>query len=143
MAGPLQHLRVIEAANVLPGAIAAMLLADHGAEVIKVEPVGGDVHAHDLTRKGWDRGKASVEIDIASDTETLRGLLRTADIFIHSMTQAEAVSLGLDDASLSRDFPALVSCALTAYGHDTPYADRPYGESLAAAKLGTMVDKGS
>ncbi|MCB2047471.1 MAG: CoA transferase [Novosphingobium sp.] len=143
MAGPLQHLRVIELAGVLPGAMTAMLLADHGAEVIKVEPVGGDVFAHDLTRKGWDRGKASVEIDLASDAEALRALLKTADVLIHGLPANEAASLGLDEASLSRDFPALVSCSLTGYSTDTPYSDRPYGESLAAAKLGVMVDRGS
>jgi len=48
----------------MPGAIAAMLLSDHGAEVIKVEPTGGSVFAGDLTRKGWDRGKRSVEVDL-------------------------------------------------------------------------------
>ena len=143
MAGPLAHLRVIEASTQTPGAIAAMLLADHGAEVIKVEPHGGDCFAHDLTRKGWDRGKKSIELDIAADIETLRSLLRTADIFIHALEDAEAQALGLDAESLARDFPALVSCAITAYGKDTPFRDRPYGESLVAAKLGTMVDKGS
>jgi len=143
MPGPLAHLRVIEAATVMPGAIAGMLLADHGAEVIKVEPIGGTCFAHDLTRKGWDRGKRSIELDIAADTDTLRGLLRTADIFIHSLSDAEAKRLGLDEEALACDFPALVSCALTAYSRDTPFSDRPYGESLAAAKLGTMVDKGS
>jgi crotonobetainyl-CoA:carnitine CoA-transferase CaiB-like acyl-CoA transferase len=145
MAGPLAHLVVIEAAPVMPGAITGMMFADHGAEVIKVEPRGGAFFAHDLSRKGWDRGKKSVELDIADakDRETLRGLLKGADIFIHAMTEQEAAAVGLDVASLERDFPALVSCALTAYNADTPYADRPYGESLAAAKLGVMSNKGS
>lgn len=145
MPGPLEHLVVIEAAPVMPGSIAGMMLADHGAEVIKVEPRGGAFFAHDLSRKGWDRGKKSVELEIADpqDRDTLRGLLKGADIFIHAMTETEAKALGLDEASLERDFPALVSCALTAYNSDTPYADRPYGESLAAAKLGVMIDKGS
>ena len=57
MAGPIDNLLVIEASEAMPGAMAAMLLADHGAEVIKVEPAGGSVFARDLTRKGWDRGK--------------------------------------------------------------------------------------
>lgn len=143
MAGPLAHLRVIEAATVMPGSIAGMLLADHGAEVIKVEPRGGAYFAHDLTRKGWDRGKRSVELDIAAQADELRKLLAGADIFIHSLGDDEAAALGLDAASLDRDLPALVVCKLCGYNRDTPYADRPYGESLAAAKLGTMVDKGS
>jgi crotonobetainyl-CoA:carnitine CoA-transferase CaiB-like acyl-CoA transferase len=145
MAGPLAHLVVIEAAPVMPGAITGMMFADHGAEVIKVEPRGGACFAHDLSRKGWDRGKKSVELDIADarDRESLRGLLKGADIFIHAMTDKEAAAVGLDSASLERDFPALVSCSLAAYNADTPYAERPYGESLAAAKLGVMSNKGS
>lgn len=145
MPGPLDRLVVIEAARVMPGAIAGMLLADHGAEVVKVEPAGGAFFAHDLTRKSWDRGKRSIELDLFDDTqrETIRALLATADLFIHSMNEVEATAIGLDEASLVRDFPRLIVCALTAYGQDTPFADRPYGESLAAALLGTMIDKGS
>ncbi|WP_336962715.1 CoA transferase [Sphingobium aquiterrae] len=145
MPGPLDHLIVIEAAQSMPAAIAAMLLADHGADVTKVEPRGGAFFAHDLTRKSWDRGKRSVELDIGhdADRESLRALLKGADIFIHAMEEKHAAALGLDEASLKRDFPALVVMALTAYGADTPFADRPHGEALAAARLGTMIDKGS
>lgn len=145
MAGPLESLFVIDASTVMPGAITSMLLADHGAEVLKVEPPGGAFFAHDLTRKSWDRGKRSVELDIRSgpDRARLDGLLRTADLFIHSLETAEAQALGLDPESLSARYPGLIVCALTAYGDDTPFAGRPYGEGLAAALLGTMVDKGS
>lgn len=145
MAGPLDHLLVIEAADVMSGSIVGMLLADHGAEVVKLEPEDGACFAHDLTRKGWDRGKKSVEFDIhdPANRERLHALLKRADIFVNALTEAEAKALGLDPASLDRDFPALVSCTLSAYGSDTPFADRPYGESLVAAKLGTMIDKGS
>jgi crotonobetainyl-CoA:carnitine CoA-transferase CaiB-like acyl-CoA transferase len=145
MPGPLEHLLVVEAATVMPGSIAGMLLADHGAEVIKVEPPGGAFYAHDLTRKGWDRGKRSIELDIADpdQREQLRGLLARADIFIHSLEETEAAAIGLDAESLARAFPALVVCGLTAYNKESPFAGRPYGESLAAALLGTMIDKGS
>ncbi|WP_157218290.1 CaiB/BaiF CoA-transferase family protein [Flavisphingomonas formosensis] len=145
MPGPLDHLIVIEAAQSMPAAIATMLLADHGADVTKVEPRGGSFFAHDLTRKSWDRGKRSVELDIAdaADRDRLRGLLAGADIFVHAMEEKEAEALRLDAASLKQDFPALVVVALTAYGADTPYAERPHGEGLAAALLGTMIDKGS
>jgi crotonobetainyl-CoA:carnitine CoA-transferase CaiB-like acyl-CoA transferase len=145
MPGPLDHLIVVELAQSMPAAIAAMLLADHGADVTKVEIPGGNFFAHDLTRKAWDRGKRSVELDITdtANREMLRGLLAGADILIHAMEEKDAAALGLDEASLQRDFPALVVSALTAYGADTPFANRPHGESLAAALLGTMIDKGS
>lgn len=145
MSGPLDHLVVVEAADVMPGAIAGMMLADHGAEVIKLEPAGGACFAHDLVRKGWDRGKRSIELDIhdPANRQALHELLKRADIFIHALTPEQAMKLGVDPASLDRDFPALISCALSAYGSDTPFTGRPYGESLAAALMGTMVDKGS
>lgn len=145
MPGPLDHLTVIELATEMPVAIAAMLLADHGADVVKVEPRGGAYFAHELTRKSWDRSKRSVELDIgeAVDRDALRGLLASADIFIHALEEDEALALGLEQASLARDFPHLINVALTAYGKDTPFADRPRGEGLATALLGTMIDKSS
>ncbi|WP_068090340.1 CaiB/BaiF CoA-transferase family protein [Novosphingobium rosa] len=143
MSGPLDHLVVVELAQSMPAAIAGMLLADHGADVVKVEPHGGAFFAHDLTRKSWDRSKRSVELDLAQDQAQLRGLLAGADILIHAMTEREAAKLGLDEASLQRDCPQLVSVAMPGYGKDTPYADRPHGEALTAALLGTMVERSS
>lgn len=145
MPGPLDHLTVIELADQMPVAIATMLLADHGAEVLKVEPKGGAFFAHDLSRKSWDRSKRSVELDVhdAQDLQSLRGLLAGADIFVHALEEKDAAALGLDGESLARDFPELVVCTLTAYGADTPFSGRPHGESLAAALLGTMIDRSS
>ncbi|TVV77293.1 CoA transferase, partial [Sphingomonas solaris] len=145
MTGPLQSLRIIDASQVMPGAIASMLLADHHADVVKVEPHGGTFFAHDLTRKAWDRGKRSVELDMEDPGERteLTRLIAGSDIFIHSLESTDAVRLGLDHATLARTKPGLIVCALQAYGDDTPLAGRPYGESLAAARLGLMIDKSS
>ncbi|MGE0741168.1 MAG: CaiB/BaiF CoA transferase family protein [Hyphomonadaceae bacterium] len=145
MAGPLDHLIVVDASQVMPGSIVGMLMADHGAEVIKVEPPGGVYYAGDLPRKAWERGKKSIELDIFKDADRakLRGLIATADVFIHSLEDADAAKLGLDRASLGKTQPGLVVCALTAYGADTPHAGNPYGESLAAALLGVMGEKAS
>jgi crotonobetainyl-CoA:carnitine CoA-transferase CaiB-like acyl-CoA transferase len=145
MPGPLENLVVVEAARVMAGAIAGVLFADHGADVIKVEPKGGAWFAHKRTRKGWDRGKASLELDIEADGDRARlvELLKRADVFIHDFEEADAARLGLDYATLKAVNPGLVVCALTAYGADTPMAGRPYGESLAAARLGAMIEKGN
>ena len=145
MAGPLQELLVIDVSRVRSGLIAGVLLADHGAEVIKIEPPGGHYYSTELTRKGWDRGKSSIELDIDSDAgkRDLAQLLRTADVLIRSFEPAEARRRGLDYESLRGECPSLVVCALTAYGADTPMANRPYGESLAAARLGAMLEKRS
>ncbi len=145
MSGPLQGLVVIDLSQVMPGAIAGMLLADHGADVLKVEPPGGAFYAHDLTRKSWDRGKRSVELDLedATGRDTALKLIDGADVLFHSLSDADVVRLGFDEAGLKRRNPGLIVCALSAYGADTPFADRPYGELLAAALLGTMIDKKS
>ncbi|WP_202842597.1 CaiB/BaiF CoA-transferase family protein [Luteimonas saliphila] len=145
MAGPLQDLMVVDVSRVRPGLIAGVLLADHGAQVIKIEPPGGHYYACEPSRKGWDRGKLSIELDIddAAGRRDLAALLRSADVLIHSFDDAQARRRGLDHASLAGECPALVVCALTAYGADTPLADRPYGESLAAARLGAMLEKRS
>ncbi|MBP7336295.1 CoA transferase [Niveispirillum sp.] len=145
MPGPLENLVVVDVSQVRAGLIAGVLLADHGAEVIKVEPKGGNPFAHELTRKGWDRGKRAVELDIrhAAERAQVLVLAARADILIHSLEEAEARALGLDAEMLAKSHPALIVCALTAYGADTPLADRPYGESLAAARLGAMIEKGN
>ena len=141
MAGPLEGLVVLDASNVMPGAIAGMLLADHGAEVVKIEPPGGAFFAHDLTRKSWDRGKKSITLDLgdAGDCRKLRTLAARADVLIHSLSVDEARAKGLDRASLADENPGLIECAVSAYGRDTPLSDRPFGESLAAARLGLMT----
>ncbi|SCW40998.1 Crotonobetainyl-CoA:carnitine CoA-transferase CaiB [Sphingobium faniae] len=145
MAGPLENLVVIEASRTMSGAIAGLLLADHGAEVVKLEPEGGDWLAHSPARRGWDRGKRSVELDIESEADLprIRRLIGGADVLLLSLTPQEAARQGLDQESLARNNPGLIVCFLTAYGADTPFADRPYGESLAAARLGAMIEKGN
>jgi len=69
--------------------------------------------------------------------------LRSADVLLHSFSSTEARTRNLDPATLEQRHPALIVCALTAYGDDTPLATRPYGESLAAARLGAMLEKRS
>lgn len=116
MAGPLQNLVVIDVSRVRSGLIAGVLLADHGADVIKIEPPGGHYYATELSRKGWDRGKSSIELDIDADSgrSELAALLRGADVLIHSFDVAEARRRGLDQASLARECPALIVCMLSA-----------------------------
>lgn len=137
MAGPLDGLVVLDISRVIPGSIAGMLLADHGAEVIKIEPPGGAFFAGDLTRKSLERGKFSVTLDIGEEEgrRKVRELAARADILLHSFSDAKA--LGMDREGLAHDNPGLIVCALSAYG-DTPLSGRPYGESLAAARLGLM-----
>jgi crotonobetainyl-CoA:carnitine CoA-transferase CaiB-like acyl-CoA transferase len=142
MGAPLEGLRIIDASMVEAGAVCSMLLADHGAEVVLVEPRGGTPFSHDPTRKSWQRGKVAVALDMddAGDLAALKALVRSADVFMSSLRPAEAAAVGLDEAALRRANPGLIICALGGYGEASPWAGRPYGEALAAAKLGVMAE---
>ena len=112
---PLDGIRVVEFTHMVMGPTCGMILADLGAEVIKVEPPGGD-----KTRKlpglgigffrSFNRNKKSVVIDIQSDAgrATARELVGTADVVLENFRPGLMASLGLDHASLAADFPRLI-----------------------------------
>ncbi|MCZ2291338.1 MAG: CoA transferase [Burkholderiales bacterium] len=135
---PLAGVRVLDLSRVLAGPWAGQLLADYGADVIKVErPGSGD------DTRGWgppwwgdpsermsayylscNRGKRSVAVDIASaeGAEFARTLARDADVVIENYKVGQLAKYGLDYASLSALNPRLVYCSITGYGQDGPYA---------------------
>ena len=140
MTGPtlLEGVRVLDLSRVLAGPWCGQLLADYGADVIKVERPG----AGDDTR-GWgppfwgegaqrtaayylsaNRGKRSIAIDIASPegAELVRKLAAHADVLLENYKVGQLARYGLDYASLSATNPALVYCSITGYGQDGPYA---------------------
>jgi len=153
---PLAGLRVVELARVLAGPWCGQLLADLGAQVIKVERPG----AGDDTRQ-WgppfvtgadgealgaayyhscNRGKQSVAIDIASeDGQTaLRDLLADADVVIENYKVGGLVKYGLDPARLRADFPRLIVCSVTGFGQTGPYAHRAGYDYIVQAMSGFM-----
>src|SRR5690606_28466573 len=73
-----------------------------------------------------------------ADLAALRALIARADVFVHSLTPEQEHAKGLARMALAAANPGLIECALSAYGRDTPLSGRPYGESLAAARLGLM-----
>ncbi|MFN0185925.1 MAG: CaiB/BaiF CoA transferase family protein [Aquabacterium sp.] len=138
MPRPLAGVRVLDLSRVLAGPWAGQLLADYGADVIKVERPG----AGDDTR-GWgppfhgdpadqqsayylsaNRGKRSVAIDIASPegAAQVRQLARGADIVLENYKVGQLARYGLDYAALSALNPALIYCSITGYGQTGPYA---------------------
>ena len=135
---PLAGIRVLDLSRVLAGPWCGQLLADYGADVIKVERPG----AGDDTR-GWgppyrgdpadgmaayylstNRGKRSVAVDIASaeGAELVRSLARHADVLLENYKVGQLAKYGLDYATLSALNPGLVYCSITGYGQDGPYA---------------------
>jgi len=157
MPGPLAGLKVLELARILAGPWAGQVLADLGAEVIKVERAG----AGDDTR-GWgppfmpaadggdlgaayyhaaNRGKRSIEIDFDSERgqRIVRTLAARSDVVLENFKFGGLTKFGLDYASLSKLSPRLIYCSVTGFGQDGPYAPRA-GYDLLIQGMGGIMD---
>jgi crotonobetainyl-CoA:carnitine CoA-transferase CaiB-like acyl-CoA transferase len=157
MTKPLAGLRVLELARILAGPWAGQLLADLGADVIKVERKGSG----DDTR-GWgppfvegadgkhigsayfhaaNRGKRSIEADFDSDEgkRIIHKLAARSDVLIENFKVGGLAKFGLDYKSLSPGNPRLIYCSVTGFGQDGPHAKRA-GYDLMAQGIGGMMD---
>jgi crotonobetainyl-CoA:carnitine CoA-transferase CaiB-like acyl-CoA transferase len=139
---PLHGVRVIELARILAGPWAGQILADLGADVIKVEnPDGGDdtrkwgppfVMGHDGENlsaayyHSTNRGKRSIAVDFSTPegAESIRKLVATADVLIENFKAGGLKKYGLDYKSVMELNPKLVYCSITGFGQDGPYAPR-------------------
>jgi glutaryl-CoA transferase len=157
MPKPLAGLRVLELARILAGPWAGQILADLGADVIKVERKGpGDdtrawgppfVEGKDGKPIGSayfhsaNRGKRSIEVDFESDDgrRIVRKLVARSDVLIENFKVGGLAKFGLDYKSLSPENPRLIYCSVTGFGQDGPYAKRA-GYDLMAQAMGGMMD---
>ncbi|WP_315763494.1 CaiB/BaiF CoA-transferase family protein [Sphingomonas sp. Y38-1Y] len=152
--GPLAGLRVVELARILAGPWAGQVLADLGAEVVKVESPEGDdtrrwgppfIDNPDGSRDAAyfhaaNRGKRSVVADF-STTEgqaVVRALVADADVVIENFKVGGLARYGLDYASLSASHPGLVYCSITGFGQDGPYAARAGYDFIVQGMSGIM-----
>ena len=148
---PLDGVRVIDASRVLAGPFATMLLADLGADVIKVEPPDGDETRTwgppwwgepDDRRSAYfasvNRNKRSVVLDLRTvdGRDTLDRLLSDADVLVHNYRPATAARLGLESAALEARHPRLIVASVGGFGGSE--ADRPAYDLLAQAVSGLM-----
>lgn len=142
---PLHGIRVIEQGAFITGPYAAMLLADMGADVIKVERPGtGDAfRSYDGTMyaptfRAFNRNKRSITIDNreAEDQAVLDDLIRTADVYVHNFRPGVPERLKVDYSRLTAINPRLIYCAISGLGSDGPYMDRPSYDSVAQAYSG-------
>ncbi|WP_264021467.1 CaiB/BaiF CoA transferase family protein [Mycolicibacterium pyrenivorans] len=145
MAGPLVGLRVIDCTSGMAGAKAAGILADYGADVIWVEPPGGDPFRRELevAYSVFNRSKRSITLNLqdSGERETLFGLLEGADVFIQSWQPGVADRLGVGYEAVHERNPALVYCSISGFGADSEHRDLPGHEALVHALLGTMGDQ--
>lgn len=116
--GPLAGLTVLDLSTRPAGAMASMLLADSGADVLRIETGHDNGEVDPTAYKVWHRGKRSAALDPRkpADLAALRRLIGTADVLIESFSPAVAAELGLDRESLHALNPRLVSCSITGYG---------------------------
>ncbi len=158
--GPLAGIRVVDCSSVLAGPYATTLLADLGADVIKVEPPDGD------TTRGWgppwvgsevdgtrtaayalavNRNKRSIRLDLRrpDGAAVLRRLLAGADVLVENLRPGSLDRLGFDDATLAAINPALVHCSITGYGPDSPDPARPGYDFVIQAESGLMSITGT
>ena len=148
---PLEGLRVIEIGTMITAPLAASILAEMGAEVIKVERpegdpfrsfVGGSYAPH---FRAYNKGKYSVTLDLREETdrERLHGLLQEADALVENFRPGVMDRLGFPADVIARDYPQLVYCSITGFGTKGPYRDRPAYDTVALALSGIanlMID---
>ena len=145
---PLQGIRVVEFCQVLAGPFAGCLLADMGADVIKVESPEGDLmrqwppilDGYSQYFASVNRNKRSVVLDLKTDTgrAAAHRLVQSADILLENFRPGVMARFGLDYATLARDHPALVYCSVSAFGQSGPRAAEGGFDMTIQAMSGVM-----
>jgi crotonobetainyl-CoA:carnitine CoA-transferase CaiB-like acyl-CoA transferase len=145
----LEGVRVVDLSSFLPGPYLTMTLADHGAEVIKVEQPGeGDPGRHigladgpdTVFFRNFNRGKKSVVLDLkaAEQRELLLKLCEGADVFVETFRPGVADRLGVGYRAVSARNPRIVYCSISAFGQHGPYRERPAHDLALEAMSGAL-----
>jgi len=139
--GVFSGLRVLDLSWGIAGPMAAMILADSGADVIKVEKPGGDpfreIGQSRLGYHTWQRGKRSAVLDLtnADDLDTFLRLAAHADVLVETFSRGTTKRLGIDYETLSRINPRLIYASIDGY-RDSRHQDRPAYDLLVGARMG-------
>ncbi len=154
MTGPLEGIRVVEVGVWVAGPAAAAILADWGADVVKIEPPEGDPARTFQRMLGGDmptnppfeldnRNKRSVVVDLATDEgrDVATRLIDHADVFVTNIRRAALARIGLDDERLLARNPRLVYALISGFGTEGPDADQPAYD--IAAVVGPFGDRQS
>jgi crotonobetainyl-CoA:carnitine CoA-transferase CaiB-like acyl-CoA transferase len=144
----LRGIRVIDLSSFLPGPYLTSAMADHGAEVIKIEAPGGDpgrtIGSPDgdstVFFRNVNRGKKSVMLDLKqeSDREALLKLCETADVVVESFRPGVVTRLGVDYEHVKARNPRIVYCSISAFGQHGPYVRRPAHDLAIEAMSGAL-----
>ncbi|MFZ9078317.1 MAG: CaiB/BaiF CoA transferase family protein [Alphaproteobacteria bacterium] len=153
MVGALDKLVVIDFTNHLSGPYCAMILADQGADVIKVERPGkGDdlrqspphVNGEGAPFMLWNRNKRSIELDLKNpdDLKTAKELVKTADVMVENFRPGVAERIGIGYETMAELNPSLIYCSISGFGQTGPYSSRGGFDLVAQAMSGLMTING-
>jgi crotonobetainyl-CoA:carnitine CoA-transferase CaiB-like acyl-CoA transferase len=142
----LRGVRIVEQGTFITGPCAGMMLADLGADVIKLESPGGDPYRayqggmYSPHFQAYNRNKRSIVCDLKQDTdrELFEGLIKGADVYIQNFRPGTAEKLGAGPARLRELNPRLVYCSISGFGASGPYVERPSYDSVAQALSGFL-----
>ena len=154
MAGVLDGIRVLDLSTIVAGPAASMILADLGADVLKVERpgTGEDGRAMAPHRGPWgayfttlNRGKRSIGLDIrqSAGRDAVLRIAATCDVFLENFRGGKAAALGLDEASVRARKPDIIYASLSAYGASGPDYPRPGYDAILQARTGIMSVTGT
>jgi crotonobetainyl-CoA:carnitine CoA-transferase CaiB-like acyl-CoA transferase len=143
MAGPLDGVRVLDLTTMVAGPVATMILADQGADVIKIEPLGGDLMRHfSLRRNGMsafflscNRNKRSLALDLksADGLAIVHKLIPTSDVLVHNFRPGTAERIGLSEEAVRSRRHDIVYVSINGYGETGPYStQRAYDPVIQA-----------
>ena len=151
-AGPLSGLRVLDLSAYIAGPYGCSLLADQGADVIKIEPPAGDnlrKYPSTLANEsraflGVNRSKLGVMLDLkqADDFKTLLDLVRGADVLVHNFRPSVAPRLGIGYEQLQAINPRLIYCAVSGYGESGPLQEKAGYDQVLQTMTGMAVEQG-
>jgi crotonobetainyl-CoA:carnitine CoA-transferase CaiB-like acyl-CoA transferase len=141
---PLDGIRVVDLTSYIAGSYAATMLADMGADVLKIESPSGDSFRELPGFHAWNRGKRSVCVDLKAPdgVAIVQCLARGADVVMENMRPGVAERLGVGEAALRAHNPRLIYCSTTAFGSTGPYVDRPGFDPLLQGLAGIMALQG-
>lgn len=144
LAPPLDGIRVVDLTSYIAGSYAATMLADMGADVLKVESLEGDSFRELPGFHAWNRGKRSLAVNLKTPdgVSIVRRLARDADVVMENMRPGVAERLGVGEATLREVNPRLVYCSTTAFGSTGPYVDRPGFDPVLQGLSGIMALQG-
>ena len=154
-AGPLDGIRIIDLTSMLSGPWATMILADQGADVIKVEePRQGDhTRSYGNRRNGFsasflnlNRNKRSLAIDLKTPqgVEIVKRLCQTADVLVQNFRPGVVERLGIDEDNIRKVAPDIVYVSISGFGENGPYAQKPVYDPIVQAFSGlTTVQAGA